>query len=377
MDKSMKAAVFMRPNKIEVKDVPIPEIGSKEYLLRVTACGLCKTDIKKIKGVTLKSKGVLKPPRVFGHEIVGTIEKLGEVLHNGLKVGDRVMIYHHVPCLKCYYCLNGNHAQCDTYKSIDTTAGVGEPSGGGFAQFVRVPRLIAERGTVKIPDHVDDEKATFVEPTNCCLKAIRKSNIQTGDSVAVFGQGPVGIKINQLVKLRGGNVISVDLVDYRLEKSREYGADHTVNALHKNLKEMIQDLTEGRGVDVTIVAVESPKAVEQAIDITRAGGTVVFFAEYGGEVGADVLGEMVDFVYGKEITIHGCYSSSYLDHQIAADLVFNDKIKTTELISHTYGLDKLLDAVNLAEKRKSKGWEGEKIGDRAQESFKIIIKPWE
>jgi len=377
MVKMMKAAVYMGPNQIEVKEVPIPEIGPDEYLLRVTACGLCKTDVKKIKGVTLKTKGVLEPPRVFGHEIVGVIEKLGGHLQRRLKLkeGDRVAIYHHVPCLKCYYCLHGDYAQCETYRSIDTTAGVGKPSGGGFAEYIKVPSLVAERGTIKIPDNVSDECATFMEPTNCCLKGIRKADIKIGDYVAVFGQGPIGLTIDQLAKLRGAIVLAVDLVDYRLVEAKKCGADYVVNAKTDSFMDKIKDVTGGRGVDISIVAVESPKAVEQAINVTRAGGKVIFFAEYGGEVGADILGEMIDLIYGKEITIHGCYSSSYIDHQIAADLVFNGIIKTKELISHVYNLDKLLEAVNLAEKRRDTGWEGEKIGEKPKKSLKIVIKP--
>jgi len=374
----MRAAVYYGPNLIKVEDVPPPKIESDEYLLRVTACGLCKTDVKKITGVTLRTKGILRPPRVFGHEIVGEIEKLGSHLSDlGLREGDRVVIFHHVPCLQCYYCLHGDYAQCKTYRSIDTTAGVGEPSGGGFAQYVKVPNLIAKYGTIKIPDEVSDKKATFVEPTNCCLKGVRKADIQFGDYVAVFGQGPIGLTLDQLCKLKGAHVVTVDLVSYRLEEARKkYGADFTVNAQKESLPDKVLEITSGRGVDISIVAVESPKAVEQAINVTRGGGKIIFFAEYGGEVGAKELGAMVDLIYGKEITVQGCYSSSYTDHQLSADLVFKNMIKTEEMISHVFGLSGLLDAVNLAEKRRAIGWEGEKLAGHVRRSFKIIIDTW-
>ena len=373
--KSMKAAVWVGPNEIEIREVPIPKISQDEYLLKVTACGLCKTDVKKIEGVTLKTKGMLDPPRVFGHEIVGVIEELGAQLCNtGLKEGDRVAIYHHVPCLECYYCLHGDYVQCETYRTIDTTAGIGKPSGGGFAEYVKVPRLIAERGTIKIPDDVNDRRAVFMEPTNCCIKGIRKANIAIGDYVAIFGQGPIGLTLDQLAKLQGANVIAVDLVNYRLKMAEKY-ADYTINAQSEAFAEEMKEITENRGPDVSIVAVESPKAVEQAINVTRGGGRVVFFAEYGGEVGADVLGEMIDLIYGKEITVTGCYSSSYIDHQLAADLVFKGVIEVDNMISHVFGIEKLKDAVELAEKRRPTGWEGEKIAEKPRESFKIIIEP--
>jgi len=373
----MKAAVYCRPKQIKVKDVPIPEIGPSDYLLKVSVCGLCKTDVKKIQGVTLSTKGILKPPLVFGHEIVGVIEKLGKHLrHLSLKEGDRVAIYHHVPCLECYYCLHGNYAQCKTYRAVDTTAGIGVPSGGGFAEYVKVPKLIAERGTIQIPNEVSNERASFIEPTNCCIKGINKADIQMGDSVAVFGQGPIGLTLDQLAKLRGAIVIAVDLVNYRLEEaSKKYNVDFTVGAQNEYFAEEMRSITSGRGPDISIVAVESPKAVEQAINITRDGGKVIFFAEYGGEVEASQLRQMIDLVYGKEISIYGCYSSSYLDHQLAANLVFENKIRTEEMITHTFGLHGLLKAVELAEKRRHFSWEGEKLTDAPERSLKILIKP--
>lgn len=362
----MKAAVWYGKGDIRVEEVPLPEIAADEYLLRVTACGLCKTDVKKMQGVTLKTKGVLEPPRVFGHEIVGRIEQVGTELE-GLKRWDRVAIYHHVPCLKCYSCLCGDYAQCDMYRAVDTDAGVGVPSGGGFAEYIRVPNVIAERGTIKIPDYVSDETATFMEPTNCCIKGIRKAGIAIGDTVAIFGQGPIGLTLDQLAKLSGAEVIAVDLVDYRLEEAKKLGADIAINAM------VDADQLSATTVDICIVAVESPKAVEYAINIVRPGGKVVFFAEYGGDVGSDALGEMIDIVYGKEITIKGSYSSSYTDHQIAANLIFEDILKIKPLISHTFGLDRLSEAVELADKRRGVEWEGG--SQPVKESLKIIIEP--
>ena len=370
----MKAAVWYGKGDVRIEEVAKPKITSDEYLLRVTACGLCKTDVKKIEGTTLSTKGVLEPPRVFGHEIVGEIEEVGSNIKN-VHEGERVAIYHHVPCLECYYCLHGNYAQCETYRKMDTTAGVGKPSGGGFAEYVKVPKLIAERGTIKIPDAVNDIEATLMEPTNCCLKGIRKAHIFMGDTVAVFGQGPIGLTLDQLAKLCGAMVIGVDLVGYRLTKAKQVGGvDYRVKVLGDAFEERIKEITEGRGVDISIVAVESPKAVEQAIDITRAGGTVVFFAEYGGEIGASTLGNVVDLIYGKEITVKGSYSSSYIDHQLAADLVFKKRIKTKEMISHVFALDDIEEAVELAEKRRGFNWEGGKPTE-IKESFKIVIEP--
>lgn len=370
----MKAAVYYGPNKIKVENLPIPEIGDDDCLLKVRACGLCKTDVKKIKGEMLSTKGILESPRVFGHEIVGEIGKLGKNLHLNLCEGDRVAIYHHVPCLRCYYCLHGDYAQCETYRSIDTTAGYGKPSGGGFAEYIKVPRLIAERGFVKIPDNVKDETAVFMEPTNCCLKGIRKANIEIGDHVAIFGQGPIGLTLDQLAKQRLANVIAIDLVDYRLEEAKRYNVDYLINAQNKSLGSEIKKITGNKGVDISIVAVESPKAIEQAVNITRGGGKIVFFAEYSGEMGEYCTEQIINLIYGKEINVCGSYSSSYIDHQLAADLVFRGKIKTEEMVSHIFNLNGLSEAVELADKRRHLSWDCKKQNEQPKQSFKIIIK---
>ena len=379
----MKAAVYRGPNKIVVEDVPTPEISPEEYLMKVEVCGLCKTDVKKIRGVSLPTKGVLKPPRVFGHEIVGSIKKIGDELYSSknfpFKEGDKVAIYHHVPCLECYPCKRGDYAQCDTYRRIDTTAGIGEPSGGGFAQYVKVPKLVAERGTVKIPDNVTYKEAAFMEPTNCCLKAMNKANIQAGDYVAVLGQGPIGLTLDQLAKLKGAEVIALDLVDYRLEKASKLGtlsADYTINAHKEDFVTKVKNLTEGRGVDVSIIAVESPKAVKESFKMTRGGGTVVFFSESGQITPSTTFQELPDIIYGKELTIKGCYSSSFKDHQYAMDLIADRIINVEGLISHRAKLNALMGAVDLADKRRHYGWEGTRLSYRPRKSFKILVMPF-
>ncbi len=371
----MKAAVW-HGDMVSVDEVPIPEINSHEMLLQVTYTGLCKTDVKKIKGATLLTKGMLDPPRVFGHEIVGKIKKVGVGVKSYRK-GDRVAVYHHVPCLDCYYCGTGDYVQCPTYRNVDTTAGIGKPSGGGFAEYVRVPQEVVERGIIRIPDGVDDKRAVFMEPTNCCYKGIEKSGLKGGESVAIFGQGPIGLTLNQIAKLRGANVIGVDLVDYRLEEARKkYGADHIVNAATGSLKEKIENLTDGRGVDKAIVAVEEPAAIYQAINSVRGGGTVVFFSEFGAETQQqNTLGQhIVDTVYGKELTVKGCYSSSYMDHQLAADLVFQGKIKTEEMISHIFDLYELEKAIHLADTRRHIDWAGRQLSEIPVQSLKILVK---
>jgi len=374
----MRAAVWHGPSDIGIEhDVPVPRTTKDELLVKVLACGLCKTDLKKIRGVTLSSKGELTPPRVFGHEIVGEIKCGRELEHLGLSEGDRVVLFHHVPCLSCYYCSRGDYTQCYTYRTVDTSCGIGEPSGGGFAQYIKVPRIIAERGMIKIPDNVSDVVATFVEPVNCCLKATSKANIKLGDNVAIFGQGPIGLILDQLATLQGANVIAVDLVTYRLEKARELRKSVWLfNALDGDFHNKIKDATSGRGADISIVAVESTKAIEHAIECTRGGGTVIFFSEFGASTEPYHLSKLVDLIYSKEITIKGCYSSSYPDHQLAADLVFSQKIKTKELVSHIFDIEQLMTGIDIADKRRHLSWEGESLAEQPRECLKVVYTLW-
>ena len=387
--KKMKAAVWYGKDDLRIEGIPVPEIDNYECLLEVAYCGLCKTDIKKIKDVNLGTKGKLTPPRVFGHEIVGFISDIGKEIKD-YREGDRVAIYHHVPCNNCYYCNRLEFTQCEIYRETDTISGIGEPSGGGFGELVKIPRLVIEKGMIKIPDNVNFEDAVFMEPTNCCLKGTDKANIQISDTVAVIGQGPIGLTLDQLASMNGATVIGIDLVDYRLKKGKNFGASYTINAGKEDSMETIKELTGGRGVDKSIVAVEESAAVSQAIKYTRSGGTIVFFSEFGGEGGLITeeekkLGrEIVDGIYGKELNVVGAYSSSYLRHKDAADLVFSGKINTKDQISHIETIDKLQEMVNLASERRPEPWSDvvyetvdKKSTDQPQEkrSFKILIKP--
>lgn len=360
----MKANIYRGNGGLSYEDIPIPEIDDDEILLKVEICGLCKTDVKKIKN------DLLEPPRIFGHEIVGTIADVGRKI-KAWKEGDRVAVFHHVPCLTCFYCREGKYSLCKTYRTVDTSAGF-VPSGGGFAECVKVPRLVVERGLIKIPDNVSFEEAVFIEPTNCCLKAVKKANIQLGDYVMVLGQGPIGLTHNQLAKLWGAKVIATDLVDYRLEKAKEFGADYTFNARNRRLSDGIKEVTKGKGADIAIVAVESIEALEQALEAVRPGGKVVVFGEVGK---GKRLSLDPNIIYGSEIELIGSYSSSFTHHELSAEIVFERKIKTTEMITHRYKLKDLAEAVDLANMRRDVDWAGHKLAGRPRENLKILVYP--
>jgi L-iditol 2-dehydrogenase len=336
----MKAQVFRGVDQLSYEEVPQPEIAADEVLVQVNVVGLCQSDIKKIK------YPLLDPPRIFGHETAGTIAQMGANVQ-GWTVGDRVVVMHHIPCMQCAHCDNNNFSMCETYKNITTTAGF-TPSGGGFAEFVRVPgHIVREGGLIRIPDDVTFEQASFVEPTNCCLKAVKKAQIRAGQTVLITGAGPIGLMFIMLVKHFGARAISTDLLPSRVEKALSVGADAAFDARDPEIAQKIQAMTDGLGVDVSLLAVPSDKAFFQALDCTRKGGKILFFAEFPDEVEIPLNPNVL---YRKEIDLMGSYSSAFPLQGLSAELVFEHKIDVDALISDRYPLSELSNAVAQAMK---------------------------
>ncbi|MFH1752493.1 MAG: alcohol dehydrogenase catalytic domain-containing protein, partial [archaeon] len=240
-ESEMNAMVYFSANDVRFERIPVPEINDFEVLIKVKYCGLCQSDVKKIVS------NARKPPRVFGHEFSGVIEKVGKSV-SGWKKGDKVIAYHHIPCFKCYYCLDERYSQCETYRKVGTTAGF-EADGGGFAEFVKLEKHVVENGLFKIPENVDFKLATMVEPVNCCLAGIIKLDLKFGDKVAILGQGQIGLILGKLASASGAEVTGFDLISERLLKSKEFGVEHTLNAGDKELKEKVNALTNGIGFD--------------------------------------------------------------------------------------------------------------------------------
>ncbi len=334
----MKAQVFRGVNQLSYEEVPIPEIAPDEVLVQVRVVGLCQSDIKKIR------YPLYEPPRIFGHETAGAIASIGSDVQ-GWQVGQRVVVMHHIPCMHCGYCLNDNFSMCDVYKNVTTTAGFA-PSGGGFADYVKVPgHIVRNGGLIPIPDDVTFEQASFVEPTNCCLKAVKKAQIAPGQTVLVTGAGPIGLMFIMLVKYFGGKAIATDLLPSRVEKALSVGAEAAFDARDRDLPAKIKALTNGMGVDVTLLAVPSDKAFFQALDCTRKGGKILFFAEFPDELEIPINPNVL---YRREIDLMGSYSSSYRVQALSADIVFNHRIDVDALISDRYPLGDLAAAVEQA-----------------------------
>src|SRR5277367_3352905 len=220
---TMQAAVYRGVGDVRVETVPVPAIGAGELLVRVHTCGICGTDLKKI------ATGSHSAPRIFGHETTGVVVATGEGVAD-YHVGDRVMVFHHIPCGDCYYCKHKVFAQCPTYKKVGATAGY-EPSGGGFAEYVKVMDWIVSRGgVVRIPDGVSFEQASFIEPVNTCMKGIETLRLMPGETVLVIGQGPIGIILAVLARRHGVRVITSDLLPLRHTMSKAFGLNENIDA---------------------------------------------------------------------------------------------------------------------------------------------------
>jgi L-iditol 2-dehydrogenase len=277
-------------------------------------------------------------------------------------VGDRVVVFHHIPCGDCYYCRAKTFAQCETYKRVGCTAGF-EPSGGGFAEYVRVMDWIVEKGTVLIPDGVTFEQACFVEPVNTCMKGIEALRLERGESVLVIGQGPIGLILAVLAKRAGARVITSDLYPARLTIATRLGLDWTIDASRTDTVRTIRDMTEGRGADVVILAVPGSALIRPAMDAARPGGRVLLFAQtVRGEATIDPAAVCVD-----EKTLLGSYSASVELQEQSVEFVMNREMDLERLISHRFPLSESGEALHRA-------------AHPQPDSMKIVIQPghaWE
>jgi L-iditol 2-dehydrogenase len=391
----MRAVVYRGVNDLRVETVPVPRIGARELLVQVAVCGVCPTDIKKIQS------GTVPPPRIFGHETAGVISKLGSGVSGlGWKVGDRVALHHHVPCLDCHFCRHHAFAQCETYKRTGITAGF-QPAGGGYAEYVRVMPFVLP-GVVKIPAKNSFAEGAMLEPVNTVLKAVRRLSLLPGDVVLVAGQGPIGLMFTRLLQLAGARVIATDLMEPRLRLARKFGAKWThlaptgraagqhrrpalpLSALKRGwsrsagpgevLSTFIRRAISGRSLDAAIIAVPSDAAVQQALQLVRGGGQVLLFAhtkraearlsrrlvsakqrEDGSEAKADkratpTLNFPLDLasVCLDEKDLLGSYSSDFTLQDEVARLVFSRRLDVRPLISHRFPLEQTAAAIRLA-----------------------------
>ncbi len=330
----MQAVVYRGINDLRLEQLPVPRIGANEVLVRVAVCGVCPTDIKKIH------YGTVPPPRVFGHETAGTIVKMGTLVR-GFRVGDRVGLHHHIPCLKCHYCRHHTFAQCLHYKQTGITAGF-EPAGGGYSQFVRVMKGCLP-GMVKIPARNTFEEGAMLEPVNTVLKGVRRLNLQRGDRVLVVGQGPIGLLFTKLLTLHGIRVVAADLSAQRCRLAEALGARSTV--LGDKIRETVRARLGKASLDAAVICAPSDDAVRQSLELVRGGGKVLLFAHTrrGSEVGIGLAGVCVD-----EKDLIGSYSADFTLQREVARLIFSRKLDVRKLITHRFPLAQTAEAIELA-----------------------------
>ena len=346
---TMRAAVYRGVDDVRVETVPVPvdadnPLGQGEVLVRIDTCGICGTDLKKIH------TGSHSAPRIFGHEMAGTIAMVGPGAEH-FRVGERVMAYHHIPCGRCYYCRKKTFAQCETYKKVGTTAGF-TPSGGGFAEYIRVSDWIVGEpgktaGLIRIPDDIPLEQASFIEPVNTTYKAIELLNLQPDETVLVIGQGPIGILLAALAQRTGATVFTSDMYEERHAIARGFGLTHPLDA-RSDVAGTLRAATEGRGADVALVAVGADALIRTAMDAVRSGGRVMLFAStQHGEALFDPAAVCMD-----EKTLMGSYSASVEHNEAVAELVFSGyrdgSFDLTKLISHRFGVEDAVRAIDLA-----------------------------
>jgi L-iditol 2-dehydrogenase len=338
----MLVAVYHNNKDIRIEEVPKPEIGPDEILLKVMASGICGTDV-------VEWYRLPKAPRVLGHEAVGVIAEAGENVKK-YKVGDRIFVSHHVPCNSCHYCNKDAHTACETLHTTNYYP-------GGFSQYIRVPKINIETGIYKLSDNMSYEEGTFIEPLACAVRGQRLADINKDDTVLIIGSGMAGILHIQLSKIKGAKVFAADINPDRLELAKKFGADQVLDAKN-DLQSQVKQLNDGLGVDKVIVCTGATKAALTALDCVDRGGTILFFAVPDPTVKIPI--PITEF-WRNEITIKTSYGAAPKDLQEALKVLTEKKINVSDMITHR------IDIKDASE--------GFRLVAEAGKSLKVIIEP--
>jgi len=335
--KTMRAGVYREKGIVRVEEVPVPKLSSGEVLIKVSVCGICGTDIKKI------FHAYVAPPQILGHEVAGTVAAVGSGITRW-KPGDRVMSFHHIPCGKCFFCERRLFSQCPQYKTTGLTAGF-TPNGGGFAEYVKAMPWVADQGVVALPDDVTFEEATFIEPINTIVKAVQKARVSAGETVLIIGCGPIGLQLLMVARLQGATVFTSDPVAVRRSKSVSLGAIESFDPSSGKLVSEIKARTGDRGADAVLVAVAHPAVVSEALAAARPGGRVLLFAANDPITRIEFPAAAVGI---DEKEILGSYSAAVDIQNEAAQLVLGKKLPVMEIVSHRFPLARIQEGLELA-----------------------------
>lgn len=340
----MLAAVYHGPNDLRIEEVPVPEIGQGELLIKVLSASICGTDIRILHGDhRMYPSGTVRIP---GHEVVGNVAKVGEGLANFI-VGERVFIAPNTGCGHCEQCVSGNNNLCSNYDALGVTMN------GGFAEYMRVPANSVQQGNViKISDSVDSAVAALMEPFACVLRGQNALHIKPGEVVLIIGAGPIGVMHTKLAKLRGaGRVIVSEPMADRAAQVKRMGADRVVNPIEEDLKNVIAEESKGRGADVIIVAAPVHSAQESALELAAISGRINFFG--GLPKNRPTINFDSNLVHYKELIITGTTACSTNDCWQAAQIANSGLIDLTDLVSQRFPLKDAIAGFAAAEDRKS------------------------
>jgi len=339
----MLAAFYYNNKDIRIKEISIPEIGSEELLLKVIASGICGSDV-------IEWYRVPRAPIVLGHEAVGTIDKIGQKV-KGYSVGDRIFVSHHVPCNKCEYCKSGYHTACGTLHKTNYYP-------GGFAQYIRIPKINVKYGIHKLPNELSFEEGTFIEPLACVIRGQRIADLQKVDTVLIIGCGVSGILHTQLAKNKKvKRIIVSDINSYRLKLAKKFGADFTIDA-NEDIPKKLEEVNEGKLANKVIVCTGATEAAITALKCVDKGGTILFFAVPNPNIKLPVP---INQFWRNEITIKTSYGAAPDDLTKALNVLSNKKIKVRNMITHRFSL--------------SETAKGFKVMANAGKSLKVIIEP--
>jgi len=317
----MRVAMYYSNRDVRLEEMPRPQIGPGELLMRVEASGICGSDV-------MEWYRIHKVPLVLGHEVAGEVVAAGEGV-TCFKIGDRIIAAHHVPCNTCYYCLSGNHTVCDTLRKTNF-----DP--GGFAEYIRLPAINVERGTFLLPDSVSFEEGTFVEPVACVLRGQRKAGMRPGCCVLVLGSGIAGLLHSHVARSLGaGRIIATDVIKHRLKAAKRFGADAAINA-SEDVPACVRDINDGRLADIVIVCAGAESAIAQALKSVERNGTILFFAPTGPDVAFPL--SINDVFWRNDVTLTTSYAGSPADHVTALELIRAGTVRMKEMITHRLSL---------------------------------------
>ncbi len=340
----MRVAMYYRNDDVRVEDVPTPQIGPGELRVRIEASGICGSDV-------MEWYRIKKAPLVLGHEIGGQVVAVGEGVER-FAVGDRVTATHHVPCNTCHLCLRGHHTLCDTLRTTKF-----DP--GGFSELVRIPPLQTDRGTLKLPDGVSYEEATFAEPLGCVVRGQRAADVRPGQSVLVLGSGLAGLLHIALARAAGaGPIVATDVHPARIAAARRFGADVAIDPTATDVETTIRELNHGRLADRVLVCTAVPAVNEQAWQLVERGGVVLFFALV--TPGVDLTYPAFD-LWNRGVTIVQSYAAAQRDLAEALTLIEHGRVPAADMITHRLPL---ADAAT-----------GFGMVASAGDSIKVIVEP--